>query len=259
MMSARHIATILMLIPSTALAQSWTESFVTGVGRLDQTTGNGDTVFVHDADEQAIDGTFIRYLRATPSNDSRYAQIDPIMWDHSVVRFSFVMTPQFGTEGSPMAAKVGFIDTSDWNVAIVRFRHPNQDIALQLGGRGTGGGEVGIPFTWGDTYFVDAVIDGPNRLFRIDAYLGSDSSGNWIGDYELDLTGVPSITFDAFGLMNNGSGSEQSEVHATIHEISLAGVKTVPAASAWGVSVMSLLLLLAGTIVLRRQHAARFS
>ena len=75
-MLARWAGTIPLLIASTALAETWTETFETGLGRFNQTNGNGDTVYTHDAAENALDALFSSYPHAAASRGFRVAPFD---------------------------------------------------------------------------------------------------------------------------------------------------------------------------------------
>ena len=44
---------------SNAHAAIWIETFNSGVGRLDQTRGNGDIAYTYDSENQRINGTFV--------------------------------------------------------------------------------------------------------------------------------------------------------------------------------------------------------
>lgn len=209
--------------PATAVGDlGWTESFENGVGRLNQTRGNGETVYVWDADREAIDGTFIRYPHSSPSVDLRFAILDCGRVNRdSLIAFSAVVTPLSGDRaGSAANANIGFIDSEApaWDFLVVRFRAADNQISMGIPGGGRGGS---IPFSYGETYFVIALLDGPRGVFEVDVYLGTDNTGTWLGRIEAPLDPEPPLDFNALGFSNPMTAGTTKRFRARIHEISL--------------------------------------
>ncbi len=212
-----------LLVGATLRAEQWTESFETGVGRLDQTTGNGDTVFVYDPSTQSIDATFVRPIHGTPTIDHRFAILEdgPLDAGTGVTRFSLVMTPLSATDGSNLSAKIGLLDVFGVGVghATVDFARNSQVIGPQFSGSSFDP-VAGIPFSYGETYYIEATLDGPGHRFIIDVYRGMDAS-IYLGHIDRGLVPDAPLIFDSFGLAGTGTGSEPSQFRATIHEVSL--------------------------------------
>lgn len=220
--------TVILGFNLPALSQTWTETFENGVGHLSETLCNGDDVFVYDASTQSIDATFIRYTVTNPANDKRFALLEggPFDFATAVTKFIVVVTPLSWASGSANAAHIGLFVTGEEcvgnTIAVISFRMPDQVIRLRYSNIGS---DQTIPFVFGETYFVEATLDGPALHFHLDAYLGVDSSGTWLGkiDHALppEIVKVLTLNFDGFGLVSTPTGSELSEVRARIHELSL--------------------------------------
>jgi len=242
MRSRRAACYLALFFAPTVLADTiWTETFDSGVGRLDQTRGQGDARFAWDAGDQAIDGTFIRYPHASPSVDQRFALLDdgPFNVDEAVLGFSAVVTPLSGDGGgSPANANIAFINSASpgWEYLSVRFRAEENRISIGI--QGGGGGVGSVPFTYGTTYFVDAVLDGPNELFEVNVYQGVDATGTFLGSMTKSPINMPVI--DALGFTNPMTASTEKQFHARIDEISF----TVPEPATAVLASVALLALI---------------
>lgn len=220
------LAVAVLVTASLALADEpiWTETFDDGVGLLDQTRGNGDSVFFWDAETQSIDGTFIRYVHNNPSVDRRYAALEETFDFHdSILGFSVVITPVSTTPGDNSAAIVGFFNSEtdpEDDLVVVAFTKTGI-LAVGVEGHTDGCGPCSLPFNFGTTYFVEALLNGPGLSFSASIYEGTDSSGSFVGNIVQILSpDWDPIHLNALGLTNSQTGSVSSSVHALIHEIS---------------------------------------
>lgn len=215
------ISLLIVLITAPLYAESWVETFESGVGRLSQVQGNGETSFAYDADNQAIDATYFRHHHSNPNFlERRFAELEdgPIDISNHVIQFAAVVTPMSVTSGANVPAAIGLINSQGVGTALVLFNKNSQTIFPQFGGSSFDPVE-GIAYSYGETYFVAAVFDGPNRLFSIDVYRGNDAAGEWLGEINRQVVDEP-MSVDAFGLTNGGTASSPSEFHALIHYLS---------------------------------------
>jgi hypothetical protein len=217
----------------------WTESFETGVGRLNQTRGPGDTRFVWEASTQSIHGTFVRNDGTV---EQRFAELGETLDAYStVIGFSMVVTPLSGNGQNVRApSRIGFLHSlygNRHNMAGINISNGQGGNWISIAGFYESGGEInpasgagGIPFTFGTTYFVNMVIDGPGRVIVADVYQGESSAGTYLGRHTRALTEGLALRVDSLGLSNVSGGGERVFV-ARLHEISY----TVPAPHALGV------------------------
>lgn len=194
------IAAVVALSTSYVWAGNWTETFDSGVGRLNQYNGQGDTRFTWDPVNQAIDGTYLR----GPSYE-RYALLgDTFTAGSSVLGFSAVITPTSAAAGNS-GASIGFLnsDTGDnENRFAVIFSNQNGHGLVVWDGvseRSTGV----LPYELGKSYFVNGLLDGPSGVFSFDLYEGTDATGLPIGSISSPISAaLASTEIDALGLSN---------------------------------------------------------
>ena len=225
-----------------AWADSWTETFATGVGRLDQTHGNGNSRFAWNEAHQRIDGSFMRYVHTDPNAtiDRRYAALDQEFDAHSsILEFSAVFTPISSPGGGVAAAQVGFLYT-DPNIlgSFLAFRFNGNSIGISIHGSTDAGNPIGeadgfLPYTFGQPYFISALLNGRNHLFTIDVFEGTDSDGTYVGSLSSTLDPDIPLTLSALGLKNPGTcggpgGGVGCEFLGDIDEISLITSQVVP-------------------------------
>lgn len=218
---------------SASFGEIWTETFDSGVGRLDQTSGAGDWRFAWDNSLQAIDGTFYRH----PNTDRRYALLDST-YDgfNSVIEISAVITPISGNGQSVRAnGFVGLLSSSGTaaqsliGIAMSHWTENGGGSVFKVGGYYDSGAEVNpsgsppyISFTFGTTYFVRGRLDGPNSQFEIAVYQGTDATGPSLGTISHSLNPAESITLDAVGLSNYCACSGERTLHARIDNLSVS-------------------------------------
>lgn len=219
------VAFALAVVPR-AFGESWTETFDTGVGRLNATTGNGETVFIYDAANQRINATFIRYLHGNNVLDRRFAPFEngPADFANLTVSFEMVVTPLSASSGSNLAAQIGLVHAASGYTeekARVNFDRNSQTIAPQWGGSSFDP-TAGIPFAYGETYYVAARFSGPQRLFTIDVYRDTSARDEFLGRIDRSLNAEPGIpvVYDGIGLVDDGTGSQPSQFAMYIHQIS---------------------------------------
>lgn len=207
----------------TGLDVAWTETFESGVGRFDQTVGNGDSRFVWEAASQSIYGTFYRY----GDSDRRFVLLGETYEIYSsTIGFRMIVTPLSGDGESVHAnARMAFLNSGtndERNTLGFRFDDSNSGEFISIKGFYASGREFspgpGIPFNWHTTYFIDAVVDGPSRLFIVDVYEGTGTNGTYLGRLSTTLDESEQLTVDALGFYNTiGTGDRTLE--ARIHEV----------------------------------------
>jgi len=210
----------------------WTETFESGVGRLDQTTGQGDTYFTWDSQNQAISASFYR----GPTYE-RFATLgDTFVAGNSILGFSVVVTPLAGNVG--YGAGIGFMNSNDINhdnPCTVIFDWEYDRLTIQSGvDEGQTSGY--IPANFGATYFIDALLDGPSNLFSIDVFSGNDRNGTYLGNLSCSLGERSILEVDALGFTNRLSYTlpYQSPIHMRIDDISYltSDISPIPAPGA---------------------------
>jgi len=180
------LAVVVLVTGSLALADEpiWTETFDDGVGLLDQTRGNGDSVFFWDAATQSIDGTFIRYPVPIHANDRRFAFLgDTFDFHDTVLGFTTVVTPLSAT-ATNVGALIGFVNSQvdpENDMMTVQFKGSGL-VTVRVEGHSGSCGPCELPFNFGTTYFVEVLLNGPELLFSASFYEGTDSSGLFVGN-----------------------------------------------------------------------------
>jgi hypothetical protein len=204
---------------ASAEAAVWTETFDEGVGRLSQTNGPGDSYFTWDANSHAIDGYFWR----GPTYE-RYAPLDnTYVVSQSVLGFSTIVTPLSANQSS--GAAIGFFSSdnvnSDNRFTVVFGNSKDLGLVFFDGVAERSNGY--LTYSFGTTYFVDALLDGPNDMFKVDLYEGTDNTGSLVGSLSTSLGAVGMVELDALGINNRLSYTTPYQIpfHARIEEISL--------------------------------------
>lgn len=221
------------LTSSNALADPiWTESFDTGIGRLDHVTGEGESRFPWSSGGY-IEADFFR----NHSSTQRYAELSTtFLSQNSTLGFSVVVHP-LSADGESVNAvgQIGFLnsgfDNSHNSLTIAMHHSDGEEFGrFSIRGHYESGAEVQptaseeINFSFGTTYFLDAVLDGPNHEFSINVYEGINAQGIFVGMLTHPLNQTQSHAFDALGLTNVSAGGGDRSLLAQIHEISF----TVP-------------------------------
>jgi len=199
-----------LLCASDLRAAGWTEEFALGVGRLDQTDGEGDTAFIWDEAAESIDATFVRSNRT----DRRYAVIGPLAEaDQWEIGFSGLVTPIRATGSAPYIyahSRIGFFDSQGSNAVNtlgVCFAEKVGDSPIFMAqGESSDGSdllsEARLDFQYGVTYFVDCWLDGSSGVFSASLYEGVDETGPLVGTASVTVDPLTSLPFDSFGLTN---------------------------------------------------------
>ena len=190
----------------------WTETFDTGVGRLDQVRGNGADKFVWNSVSHQIDGEFVRYSSA----DRRFAVLDQPLTNDDVFGFSAVVTPTAISPESNTSAKIGFWDSREspmesWlGVKLRETTGAKSKLAyLVIDGSEPGQpvlepGSTYFEFDFGQTYFLDFLMNGEG-LITLDVFNGSSPSGDPV--HTMAATLPRDFYFDALGMGNPTGGS----------------------------------------------------
>lgn len=227
----------------------WTETFDTGVGRLDQTMGDGDSRYVWQSAGN-IHGTFIR----DGANDRRYALLgDSLDGNADVFGCSFVVTPLATNVGGHAGSSVGFWNSNSDNTANrlgIKVGGGSEGSSRWIQFRGAyadGGDSIGesssyVTFDYGTTYFVDVTVNGPLHLAAASIYQGTDATGLWVGSIEESLAPDRAIVFDSLGMGGPFPGSNQW-ITATIDNLSYTPEPST-----------SCLLGMIGFFILHRRH-----
>jgi hypothetical protein len=189
----------------------WTETFDTGVGRLDQTQGHADSTIVWNPSTKRLDGEFIRYSSA----DRRYALLDRTLTSQDTFGFTAVVTPTAVSPDSYVGAKIGFWDSSEspmetWLGVKLRDTRGSGDIRSYMvmdtaeGYGGSTGGAL-YEFEYGQTYFLDFFYH--PGVVTLNIYSGSSPLGTLLHSTSGVLSPNLDITLDALGLGNMTGGS----------------------------------------------------
>jgi len=242
---------VALVVVSTSEA-TWIENFDTGVGRFQFYEENGDTVFTWNSLTQSLDAAFIR---RTPA-DKRYALI-PAVQDVRLVSYGFStvinITGQLpGPSSDPASGLFGFMNSAGselYGVAVIQpvITRPSEgrkEFYLRTGGRTSETSRISseiIPFEFGTTYFIDAMVNGPEDIFQVDFYEGENKNGSYLGTLAVELAPGAAIGFDAVGF----SGMWDSQ--QTVVEANFDNFAFVPEPS-------TLLLLGLGAVMLRRRQ-----
>lgn len=244
---------------STSWGVVWTESFENGFGRLDQTVGSANSLYVWNAPSESIVGTF----RRNPTPIARYALLGETLDLHNVVvGVQVVATPtaagSASNGGVNRRALLGFMNSSDLHgtdtassnrsFLVADFGYnDSRGLTVGIDGAYTVGGRIdyqklALTPGFGHAYFLDLLMDGPSHLVSLDVYEGIDATGTHLGRLEVTLN--PSLPFnvDALGIRNAWRENSEANFYATIHEISYT---PEPA---------TCLLLIVGLAFLKRNH-----
>lgn len=245
---------MLLIVSSISYGDIWTETFDDGVGRLNQTSGNGESVFAWDSDNDAINGTFNRYHHDSNVSDTRYANLGDVYDVHtSTLGFSAVITPLSSTESFYNSVSYfGFLGNDETALAsrlFVRFSRGSRDGNMfNITARYDDGellwSDTSLQYSWGTTYFVDALLDGPNHEFSVSLYEGTDTQGSFLGTISTELDPTNPLTIFGLGMANGESVSSPKTFVADLNEMSL----TVPEPA-------SILLILGALPFIRRRKA----
>lgn len=170
----------LLILGGATSADVWTETFDAGVGRLDQTVGDAESNYWWEESSQSIYATCYR----NSISHHRFAWLDqPFDSTQAVRGFRTVITP-VDTNGGAAGFKVGFIRPDENRHHTVSFNQSHTNgLVIQLDNGSINSSSIGnwVPFDWGNTYCIDALIDGPNDLFSANVYRGVDTSGEFLG------------------------------------------------------------------------------
>lgn len=251
MMKKRIIILIIISMASSSFGAIWTETFDDGVGMLNQTSGNGDSVFVWDSDNNTINGTFNRYHHDGYVYDTMYANLGDV-YDvrTSTLGFSAVITPVNSTNDYyNSTAYFGLLgnDTTFVSRLCVRLSRGTRDGSLfNITGRYDDGelfwSGSALAFSWGTMYFIDALLDGSNHEFSVSLYEGTSAQGSFLGTISAQLDPTKPLTIYGLGMANGESVSSPKTFVADLHEMSL----TIPEPT-------TLSLLAIGGLLLRRK------
>ncbi len=245
---------LVCIVGSISYGVIWTETFEDGVGRLNQTSGNGDSVFAWDSNKEAISGTFNRYHHDSYVCDTRYADLGSIYDVHTnTLGFSAVITPLSSTDDYyNSSAYLGFLgnDTAPVSRLCVRFSRGTRDgnminITAKYDDGGLLWSDTSLQYSWGTSYFVNALLDGPNNEFSVSVYEGTNAEGLFLGTISAQLDPSKQLTVFGLGIANGESISAPKTYIADINEMSL----TVPEPA-------TLSLLALGGLLLRRKRKA---
>lgn len=189
-MCVRKLTVMLLLISSAALAETWTESFDSGVGRLSETLGNGDDVFVYDAANQAIDASFVR----NGAIDQRYVSLGNEFNVHTskLIFSAIVRVDSFGSCSSIVPSDcfgfIGFMNSTSGNdqdmMGLRLFNGGGSARRIRQWGKYGDGTNVGssseghdlLTFGTGQTFLIQGFLDGPSHVFSLTGYVLSGDS-----------------------------------------------------------------------------------
>lgn len=202
----------------------FSEDFSSGVGALDQTSGNGATDFPLDPDGgEFIKGEFVR-----GSGSRRYASISA--HDDSVAEFGYRMQVNFTFTNNSANARFGFTDDSsapNVNAVLGRISHVGADLTqVRLNAiiyPTTGSAVVGstLDLDKDVDYFLEASWDGNTRKWEIKASTGNylDSGGLSVGSVEVVLPESRAFSVDQIGLSALALGTASQVARAEFSEI----------------------------------------
>jgi|GEM_PF-7058738 len=210
---------------------SWTETFHEGVGRFTGVQGDGAARFQWNSGAQNLAASYIRYGQT----DSRYAPLGQAYdaWS-STLRFSAAVQPLSGDGQSTRAvAQIGFMNSANSHsqnnicVWLGNWTELGGGQTIRLAGRYGSGAEVdprgeppSVSFSFGSWYFLDAVVDGPGRLFSVNVHQGASASGPLLATLSRELDASQPLLLDSVGLFNVGDGGPRTFV-ANVDTISV--------------------------------------
>lgn len=231
---------------SAAVEVVWTENFDYYTGRFGGSRGNGDWRYDWDTGSKALRANFFR----EPTIDLRFADLFETYNAYACrIGFQAVVTPD-SADGDSVSAvgRIGFLSSelfSTNNVLTVSLDQSSGGSFFKIYGRYGTGTEISsssaVPFSFGNTYFLDAFLDGVARTFNVDIYSGSSSTGPLLGSLSCVLDDSQALQFDILGLTNLSDSAGARTLQAHFDDISFV----IPEPS-------TVLLLLAGIISLRR-------
>jgi hypothetical protein len=247
---------VVAMLGSACLGTLWTESFDTGVGRLDQTTGNGDALYLWN-EAGHIDGEFVRYPHENKTADTRYASLDTVYNVYeSTLGFSAVFTPIGRTDTYwGKSANIGFIgDVSAGYANMVSAGFINRRSGSSTGPRVFAiminyaeiydQSEDYLDYSWGTEYFVDFLVDGEDHIVSASLYEGTDQEGVYVGTISMALDPTNSLSVYRLGLLNgDGNTISQTSPYITWGELDEISLTIVPEPTTLSLFALAGLLL----------------
>ena len=94
-------------------------------------------------------------------------------------------------------------------------------MGIKVEGHSESCGPCEVPFNFGTTYFVEALVNGPGLFVSASLYEGTDSSGSFVGNVVKFLNpDWEAVHLNALGMTNLQTNSNEVNFNALIHEIS---------------------------------------
>jgi hypothetical protein len=186
----------------------WTETFDNGVGRLNITSGQGDTAFLHDPVAEDLDATFVRRdIAETTTPDRRLASLGRTYSNADIVSFSVEWTP-VSASGNAAWPLIGFFDSNSLkDIAVFRIRNldstRNYRISINWDIAPAVVIDPSFPnWQWGETYLLQLTMDGPNQEISFSTSIFQDGEFQLQGSQTEPLPPTLSYALDTLGIGN---------------------------------------------------------
>ena len=199
---------IFLLHPNLNTCYGWVETFDSGTGRFNMTTGLGNTSFVYNPSAQNINATFVRRNSSIYSTPDRLlAPLDKTYNQDDVVGFSVEWSPQSYTDDYAWPL-LGFFD-SNTNQFIAGMKPRNSVSHGNSYEIPAGGFEVGKFGSWqnGETYLLDYQLDGISKTLTVSSSIWQSNQFVIMNTGIWSLPGGSEYSFDSLGMgniLNNG-------------------------------------------------------
>jgi hypothetical protein len=176
----------------------------------------------------------------------------------SAGELSLCAYPDLGSKATvkrPMGVRIG-ADGSVAAEAHLYYEHPDGSVPIMIVVNGQGDVVVGV------SYIQPEGEDPPAAYHFFEAWPSNAEPGTWMPIYSETSGGTPYImgSVSPKGEYRMFQYEEGGEIEAIVqmNEVDLRGADSIPAVSEWGVIVMTLLVLSAGTLVFIRRWGLQF-